>query len=66
MKSKKFRIASLFKPFIVKRPKGNCQVLFALTELDGLIDKIENEVTKLPEGCEWCEECEGEGYHKIW
>jgi len=33
-------IQSLFKKYIVKRPNGNCQVLFALTELDDLCDEI--------------------------
>lgn len=34
------RITRLFKKYIVKRPNGNCQVLFALTELDDLVDEI--------------------------
>lgn len=34
------KITELFKQYIVKRPSGNCQVLFALTEIDGLVDKI--------------------------
>lgn len=33
-------ITKLFKKYIVKRPNGNCQVLFALTELDNLVDEI--------------------------
>jgi len=28
----------VFKPWIVKRPNGGCQVLFPLTELDRLVD----------------------------
>lgn len=28
----------LFKPWIVRRPDGGCQVLFPLSELDNLID----------------------------
>lgn len=31
------RGAVLFKPWIVKRPCGGCQVLFPLSELDGLV-----------------------------
>jgi hypothetical protein len=34
------RLQSLFKKYIVKRPNGNCQVLFALTELDDLCKEI--------------------------
>jgi len=32
--------AGLFRPHIVEQPEGQCQVLFPLTELDCLIDKI--------------------------
>jgi hypothetical protein len=34
------QIASLFKPWFVRRPNGGCQVLFPLTELDTLVDAI--------------------------
>jgi hypothetical protein len=40
----KVAIASIFKPWIVKRPNGGCQVLFPLTELDNIIDKVVEEV----------------------
>lgn len=33
-------ITKCFKKYIVKRPNGNCQVLFALTELDNLVQEI--------------------------
>ena len=33
-------ITKLFKKWIVRRPHGMCQVLFALTELDDLVDEI--------------------------
>jgi hypothetical protein len=36
------KITKCFKKYIVKRPNGNCQVLFALTELDDLVDEIIN------------------------
>ena len=32
--------AKLFKPFIVKRPNGGCQILFPLSELDFLLIKL--------------------------
>ncbi len=35
-------ITSLFKKWIVKRPNGQCQILFALTELDRLVEEISN------------------------
>ena len=35
------KITKLFKKYIVKRPNGNCQVLFALSELDDLVEEIE-------------------------
>lgn len=38
--SQETRILELFKPYIVKRPNGNCQILFALSELDKLVDDI--------------------------
>ena len=40
------RIAWLFKPYFVRRPKGQCQVLFALTELDALVDRIIKETER--------------------
>ena len=33
------QIASLFKPYFVRRPNGGCQVLFPLTELDNLVEQ---------------------------
>ena len=33
-------ITKLFKKWIVKRPNGNCQILFALSELDKFVDEI--------------------------
>jgi hypothetical protein len=39
-KSVSSQVAWLFKPWIVKRPDGGCQVLFPLTELDKLVDAI--------------------------
>ena len=44
------RIAWLFKPYFVRRPGGNCQVLFALTELDGLVARIIKEVDSEGQG----------------
>ena len=38
--NKQRQITKLFKKYIVQRPNGNCQVLFALTELDDLVDEI--------------------------
>jgi len=32
--------AAVFKPWIVTRPDGGCQVLFPLSELDGLIARV--------------------------
>ena len=37
-------IQSLLKKWIVKRPKGMCQILFSLTELDDFCDEIEKEI----------------------
>jgi len=34
------RASLVFKPYIVKRPNGGCQVLFPLTELDRLVDAV--------------------------
>ncbi|KKL69307.1 hypothetical protein LCGC14_2116280 [marine sediment metagenome] len=33
-------IQSLFKPYIVKRKNGQCQILIPLIELDDLCNKI--------------------------
>ena len=38
------RIACLFKKWIVKRPNGQCQILFSLYELDKFIDEILSEL----------------------
>jgi len=43
-KSIKKRITALFKKWIVKRPNGQCQILFSLTELDNFVDKILSEI----------------------
>ena len=32
--------AAIFKPWIVRRPDGGCQVLFPLDQLDGLIERV--------------------------
>lgn len=42
----KRNITRLFKKYFVKRPNGNCQVLFALTELDTLVNDIYKEVSQ--------------------
>ena len=34
-------IQKLFKPYIVKRKNGQCQILIPLVELDELCEKIE-------------------------
>ena len=34
-----YAILHEIRPFIVKRPKGGCQVLFALTDLDGIVNR---------------------------
>ena len=39
----KIIITRLFKKWIVKRLNGQCQILFALTELDNFVDEIINE-----------------------
>ena len=39
-KKVKDRVTSLFKKYIVKRPNGQCQILFSLTELDGFVNEI--------------------------
>lgn len=38
------RITALFKKWIVKRPRGQCQILFSIYELDEIIDKIFKEI----------------------
>ena len=43
-KSTRGRITHLFKKWIVKRPNGQCQILFSLTELDKLVDEILSEI----------------------
>lgn len=40
MNKEKREITKLFKKWFVRRDNGNCQVLFALTELDGFVDEI--------------------------
>ncbi len=39
-------IQKLFKPYIVKRKNGQCQVLIPLVELDELCEKIEENINK--------------------
>ena len=39
-KSIKNRVTALFKKWIVKRPEGQCQILFSIYELDKLVNKI--------------------------
>jgi hypothetical protein len=43
-KSLRNRITSLFKKWYVKRPNGQCQILFSLTELDNFVDEILSEI----------------------
>lgn len=43
--SKLSQIAYLFKPWIVRRPNGGCQVLFPLSELDNLVIKMAGIIT---------------------
>jgi len=33
-------MTKLFKPYIVKRDKGQCQILLPLVELDGFVEKL--------------------------
>jgi len=40
----KIGITFLFKKWIVKRPQGQCQILFSIYELDRLVDGIINVV----------------------
>ncbi len=42
-------IQKLFKKYIVKRPNGNCQILFALSELDSFCEEIVREVKRQDE-----------------
>jgi len=42
----KNNITSLFKKWIVKRPNGQCQILFSLTELDKFVDEILLEIKR--------------------
>lgn len=46
MKNKpiKNRITALFKKWIVKRPQGQCQILFSIYELDNIVEKILKEI----------------------
>jgi len=43
-RSLRLRITRLFKKWIVKRPNGQCQILFSLTELDNFVDEILSEI----------------------
>ena len=36
----KRRLLKVIKPYIVKRPRGGCQVLFSLTELDAIVERV--------------------------
>lgn len=49
MKELDIRINRLFKKYIVSRPNGNCQVLFALTKLDKLVEEIMQEIAPPPQ-----------------
>jgi hypothetical protein len=40
------RICSLFKKWLVRRPEGQCQVLFSWYELDDFVDEIIKEFKK--------------------
>lgn len=45
------RITWLFEKYFVKRDGGNCQILFALTELDDFVEEIMEEISSsLQEG----------------
>ena len=48
MKEKSLRrmITALFKKWIVKRPQGQCQILFSLYELDKFVEEILEELKK--------------------
>ena len=43
-KTLKNKITALFKKWIVKRPQGQCQILFSIYELDNIIEKIFKEI----------------------
>ena len=49
-------LANIFKVWIAKRPNGNCQILFALTELDGIIDKIAKVLSSYSKNDMWNKE----------
>ena len=44
-------IQKLFKPYIVRRKNGQCQVLIPLVELDDLCEKIEAQRGVICAGC---------------
>ena len=44
-------IQRLFKPYIVKRDHGQCQVLIPLVELDDLCERIERGMNATPVSC---------------
>ena len=44
----KIKITSLFKKWFVKRPNGQCQILFSIYELDKFVDEILSEI-RLPD-----------------
>jgi len=41
-------IQQIFKPWIVRRPRGNCQIVFALTELDDICGQIKELYGEVP------------------
>jgi len=55
-KSLKNRITCIFKKWIVKRPDGQCQILFSLYELDKFVDEILLEIDDqtIGEKCQIC------------
>ena len=63
-KTMAIRIAQLFKKWIVKRPNGQCQILFALAELDGFVDEILLEIDDQTTG-EKCQIC-GKHYDYVY
>ena len=58
------RITRLFKKWIVKRPNGQCQILFPLTELDKFVDEILLEIDDQTTG-EKCQIC-GKRYDYVY
>jgi len=58
------RITRLFKKWIVKRPNGQCQILFPLTELDKFVDEILLEIDDQTTG-EKCQIC-GKHYDYVY